>query len=117
MEKPKYKIIIFDEPDIITTSGEDNPDEDKLAMIWLSPESVFNYNNMYEEDMDLKADWAEEDSWSAFDGAYWTTKNPRKWNVATGQDDTPESGIYTVRENNVEDYQAVLGWLTKHNGQ
>lgn len=119
MQNVDIEIIEFDTLDVIATSGGGDVDDSTVQVIWMTPESIFNFNNIYDNDADLYYDDEAIDSiaWISYGGAFFEYKQfgIKSWtqaggHILKGQPD-PTEGIRTVREGNVDDYNGVFNWL------
>lgn len=114
METAKIEYEIFDCADVITTSGGGDPIPDTLTMIWLSAESVNNYNAYFPTgDIDLSTggDW-EGYKFLAYDGTIIDSKI-QKYGCNKGQDvEPPKENLFVVSSSTDSvGYDRVLKWL------
>ncbi len=118
MQNVDIEIIEFDTLDVIATSGGGGSDVDDSTVktIWMTPQSVLNFNQMYDNDFDLYLD----DDPSAFSWYGYTGKFASRYSewsagktILIGDPD-PTDGIRTVAAGDTVAYQRVLDWLEKN---
>ena len=116
MQKTDVEFVLFDARDVILTSGGGGGhDDDMLTMIWLSSESITNFNILAGDGAKLSMTFNDDAyDWIAYSGAI--NKKRTTYASVKGLDepDHPTSGIYTVRKGIQSDYDDVLAWLQKH---
>ena len=119
IEKTDMEFVTFDAQDVIMTSTPGGHDDDVLTMIWLSLNSIDNFNlqvpqgNYY---LNIGEDH-EDYAWVAYDGSIGPKKNPTRYTSVSAQDEIPSSGIYVVTKDNQTEYNTVLSWLQNHSKQ
>ncbi len=112
METAKIEYEIFDCADVITTSGGGDPIPATLEMIWMSAQSVANYNAVYETgDLELVMGNYDEFNYIAFDGG--TNIAGTRYNAVKGQQEKPDDEYLFVVKNSSDTvgYKRVLDWL------
>lgn len=117
MEKPKYKIIMFDTPDIIVTSSgfKEDTNSSLSPVIWLDRNSINLYNNYYEtkeDNLNIVLNTDKEYNYYSFDGSYLTLLGGYFDRKAT--DETPEKYNLITEENIDEIYIQISEWLLNH---
>ena len=116
MQKTDVEFVLFDARDVILTSTGGGHDDTTVPIIWLNAESVYNFNAIKTNDIDLEIKYAKRDYWSAYTGQLFPEDDPEfaEYTVSAYQKSDPPSGIYTVHAGNTDDYNAVLTWLQSH---
>lgn len=118
MDKATIEIILFDSGDIIATSGGVIPVPTTIGIIFLTPDSANNYNEMVSVgEFHINDDGIEPNTtYLGYTGAF---SNGGKYGVSTwareGQYTSltaeQQKGIMNVEAGNRDQYNAVLQWL------
>ena len=124
LKTPEIEFVKFDTEDIITTSSH-NVDETTVGVIYLSIDSILNFNNMYKNDYNLGYDSTKK--YSGFSGVL---SEQHAIYPPTGEEftyydfgyaiscdvlnDEQKKALRVVDPNDVNDYNEVLAWLNSH---
>ena len=112
MQNVELDFVEFDSVDVIVTSGGGYIPT-SIDVIWLSTDSIMNYNSFKDGDLDLDLTYVyDEYKYTAYNGLTRPRKNPSMYAAADASDETPPVGLYVVGANDAAGYKAVLDWLT-----